>query len=159
MNKIVAREKLGWNKKKNYILFSSGFHNPVKNVALAKSALKNLDLDVSLIELKSYTKQQVCLLMNAADLLLVTSFSETGPIVVKEALTCNCPVISTDVGDVKSITEKIDNCFVTSYDPNEISEKIKILLASGLRSNGRFFMESYGLDKVAKKVKNVYHSI
>ena len=97
--------------------------------------------------------------MNAADLLLVTSFSETGPIVVKEALACNCPVISTDVGDVKLITEKIDNCFITSFDPNEISEKISIILASGLRSNGRLFIESYRLNKVANKVKMVYTSI
>ena len=159
MNKIVAREKLGWNKKKNYILFSSGFDNPIKNAALAKSTLESLDLEIDLIELKGYTKQEVCILMNAADLLLVTSISETGPIVVKEALACNCPIISTDVGDVKSITEKIDNCFITSYNPNEILEKIRIILASGLRSNGRIFIEPYGLDKVAKKVKLVYFNI
>ena len=159
MNKIIARDKLGWNKKKNYILFSSGFDNPVKNAALAKSALKSIDLEVKLIELKGYTKQQVCQLMNAADLLLITSFSETGPIVVKEALACNCPIISTNVGDVKSITKKIDNCFVTSYNPNEIGEKIRIMLASGLRSNGRIFMKSYGLDKVAQKIKMVYVNI
>ena len=159
IDKWVAREKLGWQKNKNYILFSSGFHNPVKNAALAKSALKSIDLEVKLIELKGYTKQQVCQLMNAADLLLITSFSETGPIVVKEALACNCPIISTNVGDVKSITKKIDNCFVTSYNPNEIGEKIRIMLASGLRSNGRIFMKSYGFDKVAQKIKMVYVNI
>ena len=98
-------------------------------------------------------------MMNAADLLLITSFSETGPIVAKEALACNCPIISTNVGDVKSITKKIDNCFVTSYNPNEIGEKIRIILASGLRSNGRIFMKSYGLDKVAQKIKMVYVNI
>ena len=159
IHKWVAREKLGWQKNKNYILFSSGFHNPVKNAALAKSALKSIDLEVKLIELKGSTKQQICQLMNAADLLLITSFSETGPIVVKEALACNCPIISTNVGDVKSITKKIDNCFVTSYNPNEIGEKIRIILASGLRSNGRIFMKSYGLDKVAQKIKMVYVNI
>ena len=159
IDKWDAREKLGWQKNKNYILFSSGFHNPVKNAALAKPALKSIDLEVKLIELEGYTKQQVCQLMNAADLLLITSFSETGPIVAKEALACNCPIISTNVGDVKSITKKIDNCFVTSYNPNEIGEKIRIMLASGLRSNGRIFMKSYGLDKVAQKIKMVYGNI
>ena len=159
IDKWDAREKLGWQKNKYYILFSSGFHNPVKNAALAKSALKSIDLEVKLIELEGYTKQQVCQLMNAADLLLITSFSETGPIVAKEALACNCPIISTNVGDVKSITKKIDNCFVTSYNPNEIGEKIRIMLASGLRSNGRIFMKSYGLDKVAQKIKMVYVNI
>ena len=159
MEKIIARDKLGWRRNKNYVLFSSRFDNPVKNAALAKSALESLDFEIELVELKGYTKQEVCILMNAADLLLVTSFSETGPIVVKEALACNSPIISTNVGDVKSITKKIDNCFVTSHDPIEIGEKIKIIFTSGLRSNGRIFMDSYGLDKIAEKVKMVYVNI
>ena len=159
IDKLVARYKLGWQKNKNYVLFSSGFNNPIKNASLAKSAVKSLDLEVELVELRGFTKEQVCLLMNAAELLLVTSFSETGPIVVKEALACNCPIVSTDVGDVKTIIDKIDNCFVTAYDPIEIGGKIRIIVESGFRSNGRKFVESYGLDKVAKKVKKVYINI
>ena len=62
------------------------------------------------------------------------------------------------MGNVKSITEKVDNCFVTSYDPIEIGEKIRIILSSGLRTNGRIFMKSYGLDKIAKKVKIAYET-
>jgi len=159
MNKIIARDKLGWNEKKNYILFSSQFDNPIKNATLAKLALESIDLEIELVELKGYQKRDICLLMNAVDLLLVTSISETGPIVVKEALACNCPIVSTDIGDVKSIIQKIDNCFITSYDPIEIGKIIKIILASSLRSNGKMFMNSYGLDKVAKKIKKVYVNI
>ena len=96
--------------------------------------------------------------MNAADLLLVTSISETGPIVVKEALSCNCPIVSTNVGDVKSITKNINNCFITSYDPKNVGEKMRGILASGLRSNGRIFMDSYGLDKIAEKVIMAYET-
>ena len=156
MNKIISRDKLGWNEKKNYILFSSRFDNPIKNATLAKSALESIDLEIELIELKGYQKRDIRILMNAVDLLLVTSISETGPIVVKEALACNCPIISTDVGDVKSIIQEIDNCFITSYNPIEIGKKIKVILASNLRSNGRGFMNSYRLDKVAKKINKVY---
>jgi glycosyltransferase involved in cell wall biosynthesis len=159
MEKHKAREKIGLDKKGIYGLFSSHFTNKVKNYPLAKKAIESTGKNIKIIELAGYNREQVKILLNAVDFLLMTSLSEGSPQVIKEALACNCPVISTDVGDVKSITEKIDNCFITSYDPNEISEKIKTLLASGLRSNGRFFMESYGLDKVAKKVKNVYDSI
>ena len=86
MEKIIAIDKLGWGENKNYVLFSSRFDNSIKNAALAKLVLKNLDVEIELIELKGYTKHEVRILMNAADLLLVTSFSETGPIVVKKAL-------------------------------------------------------------------------
>tara|TARA_Y100000590_G_scaffold467686_1_gene647457 strand:- start:4063 stop:4971 length:909 start_codon:yes stop_codon:yes gene_type:complete len=159
MNKIIARDKLGWDEKKNYILFSSQFNNPIKNASLAKSALESIDLEIELIELKGYQKRDIRILMNAVDLLLVTSFSETGPIVVKEALACNCPIISTDIGDVKSIIQKIDNCFISSYNPIEIGKIIKQILASNLRSNGRGFMNSYRLDKIANKIKKVYENI
>ena len=53
--------------------------------------------------MKGYSREEVHLLMNAVDILIVTSHSETGPLVVKEALACNCPIISTDVGDVKEL--------------------------------------------------------
>ena len=66
---------------------------------------------------------------------------------------------STDVGDVKSIIQEIDNCFITSYNPIEIGKIIKLILASNLRSNGRRFMNSYRLDKVAKKIKKIYLNI
>ena len=66
--------------------------------------------------------------MNASDLLLITSFSETGPIVAKEAIACNCPIVSTDVGDVKILINNIRNCFITIFDHNEIKEKINLFL-------------------------------
>lgn len=159
MDKLEARNQLGWEKGKIYILFSSQFDNPVKNVSLAKLAIENLGLEIEFIELRGYSKQNVCLLMNAVDLLLVTSFSETGPIVVKEALACNCPIVSTDVGDVKSIIGKIDNCFITSYNPVEICQKIKMILDSNLRSNGRRFISQYNLDNIAEKINKVYKNI
>ena len=60
---------------------------------------------------------------NAADLLLITSRSEGSPNVVKEAISCNCPVISTNVGDVKEIIKDIDSCYVVKSNPIDISRK------------------------------------
>ena len=120
-DKVALRKKLNWDQKKVYILFSSSFDKPVKNVNLAYKSTQNIK-NSELIELKNYTKIELSNLMNAADLLLVTSFSETGPLIVKEAIACNCPVVSTDVGDVKEIIVKRKNSFVTSYNPKEIED-------------------------------------
>ena len=46
MEKIIAIDKLGWGENKNYVLFSSRFDNSIKNAALAKLVLKNLDVEI-----------------------------------------------------------------------------------------------------------------
>ncbi|MBL7013937.1 MAG: glycosyltransferase [Candidatus Marinimicrobia bacterium] len=156
IDKFTARNKLGWDQKKKYIIFSSHFNNPVKNVDLAHQAIKKSEQEIEFIELKGYSKEQVCTLMNGADLLLVTSKSETGPIVVKEAMACNCPIISTDVGDVSVVINKATLCFVLPHDPIEIAAKINIILKKPKRSNGRNYIYKYDLYKVAVKVESVY---
>ena len=136
IDKKCARNKLGWELDKKYILFSSHFHNPVKNINLAFDAIKMTNQNIELIELKNLTKKEVALRMNAVDLLLVTSTSETGPLVVKEAMACNCPIVSTDVGNVKRIIQNTQLCFVTNHTPRELSKKIISILQTNGRSNG-----------------------
>ena len=157
MPKLTARKLLGLDTATKYVLFSSAFNNPIKNAPLAIKVTESLK-NTKLIELNNYTKKEVNLLMNASDLLLITSFSETGPIVAKEALACNCPIVSTDVGDVKMIINNIYNCFITDYDSEEIQKKIKIIFNSNKRSNGRKRMKAFSLDKIAEKVFEVYNT-
>ncbi len=150
-----AKKILGWNKDTRHIVFSSAFDNKVKNAPLAKSVTSKIP-NCKLVELKGYDKEQVNLILNASDLLLVTSFSETGPIIVKEALACNCPIVSTDVGDVSQIIGNVHNTFISSYDPKDIRAKIDLILSNPRKMNGRKAVNNFELDKIASKVKNVY---
>ena len=52
MDKNSARIKLNWDQSKTYILFSSHFHNPIKNVNLALNAIKLSGKNIEFIELK-----------------------------------------------------------------------------------------------------------
>jgi glycosyltransferase involved in cell wall biosynthesis len=74
---------------------------------------------------------------NAADLLLLTSVSEGSPNVIKEALACNCPIVATDVGDIREVIAGAEQCHVTGFDAGEIAAKMKQVLREGKRSNGR----------------------
>ena len=150
-----AKKILGWNKDTRHIAFSSAFNNKVKNAPLAQSVTSKIP-NCKLVELKGYDKKHVNLILNASDLLLVTSFSETGPIIVKEALACDCPIVSTDVGDVAQIIGNVPNTFISSYDPKDIRTKIDLILSNPRKMNGRKAVNNFELDKIASRVKNVY---
>ena len=157
-DKLASRDKLGLNHNGYYILFSSSFNNKIKNAALAKLALDNIK-NATLIEMKGYSREEVHLLMNAVDILIVTSYSETGPLVVKEALACNCPIISTDVGDVKKLVKGIKNCKIVEYDAKQIEQSIRDILSSNQKSDGRTAVKHLGLEKVAAEVYEVYKKV
>ena len=142
------------------ILFSSSFSNKIKNSRLAESALLFLnEFDASLIELSNKTRIEVSELLNSCDILLLTSFSEGSPQIVKEAMACNCPIIATDVGDIKKIIGKAHNCFVTGFDKFEIAEKIKHIFNNGKRSNGRKFIDEYDNKLIVLKIMDVYNKV
>ena len=156
--KDKAREILKWEKSKRYIVFSSSFENKIKNVQLAWSAISGIN-NCDLIELKGYGKEQINLILNASDLLLVTSLSETGPIIVKEALACNCPIISTNVGDVQRLTRNVQNCYISSYNPEDIKKRINLVLMKNKRTNGEQAIKNFNLEKIAYKVIEVYKNV
>lgn len=149
---------------KKTILFSSPFDNHVKNYPLARKAVDLLNGKVNLVELTGYSRSEVALLMNSVDLLLVTSRSETGPLVVKEAMACNCPIVSTDVGDVRDVIGNTEGCYITTFDPEDVAEKIKLALDFSEkkgRTQGRKRIIDLRLDSesVAKRIINVYEQM
>ena len=155
LSKDKAREVLKWKKSKHYIVFSSSFDNKIKNVQLAKLAISNIN-NCKLIELEGYEKEQINLILNASDLLLVTSLSETGPIIVKEALACNCPIISTNVGDVQKLIRNVNNCYISSYNPEDIKKRINQVFRNNKRTNGQQIIKNFNLENIAYKIIDVY---
>ena len=52
--------------------------------------------------------------MNACDILLIMAFiGEGSPTMIKEAMACNLPIVSKDVGDVKEKIQGLENCFIS----------------------------------------------
>ena len=161
--KNKARQKMGLGADKKYILFSGAFDNKVKNAPLAKEVVALLNEKcVELLELKNYSREEVTLLMCAADAFLMTSLSEGSPQVIKEALACGCPIVSTDVGDVRERTEGIEGCYVAnSRNPEELADLLKKALTFGKKTNGREKIIADGLDnkQVAERLIDIYRRI
>lgn len=164
IDKTEARIKLGLDIGKKLVLFSSAFSNKVKNYPLASKAIKLLlseGYDIELIEFKGYSKEEATYLMNAVDCILVTSFKESGPLVIKEAMAVNTCAVSIDVGDVVEIVNYSEGYFLAENNPEDIADKIQSALSFGKRTNGRKRIIELGLDSetIANEISDVYKKV
>lgn len=160
LDKSIAREKAGLSLQDKYVLFSSSFQNKVKNPELAIAAVKLLN-DVTLLELKGYSREEVTRLMYAADACLMTSHTEGSPQFIKEALACGCPIVSVDVGDVAEVTGDVDGCYLASYKADDIAAKLQLAMNFGKRTEGRKRIIDVGMDAetVSRKITEVYKTV
>lgn len=150
-----SRKKMNLKEEDKLVLFSGSFNETVKNYPLAKAAVRLLD-NVRLVELNSYSRKEVNLLMNACDVVLMTSFSEGSPQIIKEAMACNHSIVSTDVGDVRETIGDTEGCYITTFDPGDVAEKLKKALAYGKPTYGREKILHLDNQIIAGKVYNVY---
>ena len=163
IDKEVARKKLNYDLNENLVLFSSSFNNKIKNYTLANKSIQELrtqGIKLKIIELRGYSRAQVNLLLNAVDLALLTSFSEGSSQFIKEAMACNRPIISTNVGDVKWLLGENNGGFIVDFDSAEIAEKIKLILQNNVKVNLRDRILELKLDSqsVANKIFKLYQS-
>jgi glycosyltransferase involved in cell wall biosynthesis len=162
VDKDIAKQKMGLPNDKYNILFGGSFSNLRKNVALANAALEILHRDdINLIEMKGFNREQVTLLYNGCDMLLLPTKSEGSPQVLKEAMAYNCPVVATDVADIAYLLDGVSNSYVTSFDPQDVAEKIARVLECGQRTNGRERIEKLKLEnsQVAKTIYSIYQQV
>ena len=157
----IAKEKLNWFGKKN-ILFASDPERFEKNYELARQALnilQNQGYELEIYFLNGIRNEEIYLYYSAADVLLLTSLYEGSPNVVKEAMACNCPIVATDVGDIREVIRDTTGCYLTSFDPYDVSAKIKLVLESNKRTNGRDNLKHLDSRVIVKKIIEVYESV
>lgn len=161
VGKEESRRKMGLAPDGKYVLFAGAFDNPVKNASLAQAAVSQLP-GVQLLELKGYSRSQAIQLMQAVDVLLMTSLSEGSPQVIKEALTCGCPIVSVDVGDVRERVASVEGCFLAkAYEPRELAELVQQAMTFVGRTDGRKKLLADGLDnrQVAQELIVLYNQL
>ena len=160
-----AQRKLGLDADKRYVLFPSVPTRVEKRYELALRAVEMLRerwpemRDVELIALNNVPHEDVPLYMNASELVLLTSAFEASPVVIREALACNVPVLSTDVGDARVMLSGIPGCAIVKPDPNAIAEALHAALNSPRRVASREAMQRYSLENTAKQLVALYERL
>jgi len=163
MDRSLASAHFGLDPQRKAILFVANPAEKRKNFRLAREAVdvlrSRVSFDCLLWPFYGHSQAEVPIAMNAADVLLVTSYQEGSSNAIKEAMACDLPVVSVRVGDASEIISGTQNCQLADYDPSDIAAKLAFVLGSGQRSNGRQRIERLRLETVAGKLIGVYSHV
>ena len=157
-----ARQKIGLSPDKKYILFPWKSDRAVKRFDLVQQAMQILQTQIPEAEILvvfGKTHQEVVDYMNACDAVVLASDHEGSPVSIREALACNLPVVSVDVGDVADLLRGVENNFIVEKTPQAIAQGLTMVLQSEKRSNGREKMKSYDMIGATKRVYHLYRGI
>lgn len=191
IDKAEARKKLGWDANKKYILFGGAFDNLRKNYALLKEAVDKLNLKleilnlkesflqdkkshIEIVEMRGLSREQCVLRMNACDVFALPTKNEGSPQALKEAMACNCPIVATDVADIKHLLGDLPGHYVLpnkkgncawwkgdEHSAEELAELLRQALAFEARTEGRKRIVELGYtnELVAKQIIEIYNNI
>ena len=162
MEKQMCQQKLGWKENVNHVLFPANPNRAEKDFPLAQKAVSLLGDEVQLHVFENVEHNDTVYYYNAADAVLLTSKWEGSPNVIKEAMACNRPLVSTDVGDVKERIEGVEGCYVAkTREPQEFVRLLQKALTFEGKNCGREKLINDGLDylTVAKKLEHIYKRV
>ena len=187
MNQQKARQQLGFEEGVKYILFGGAFDNLRKNYALLRQAVEQIEHttwtkveggercgNIVCLEMKGLSRAECVLRMNACDLFALPSHSEGSPQALKEAMACNCPIVATDMADVRTLLGDMLGHYILRnprktkerWDGNEHSliemvELLKEALQFNQRTHGRerIIELGYTNEQVAERLMAIYKSL
>jgi glycosyltransferase involved in cell wall biosynthesis len=165
--KVAVRQKLGWSDNTFVVLFNA--REPViKRLDIARASLEELkkltDYPVRLEELSGHVDADTIPdLINASDCILMCSDREGSPMIVKEAMACNKPVVTVDVGDAAERIRGVTGCYLVEREPAAIAQALLSVMTNGMgfETNGRQALIEQGLTEheVAKKIADIYREV
>ena len=162
MSQTEARRQLGLQDSGPLVLFVGNPADTVKRYELAESAVRVLNqvYQAKLIVGWGMPRRDILLLMNACDALVLTSIQEGSPNVIKEALACDLPVVSVDVGDVAEHIQSIPGCKLCPDNrPETIAACLEEVLRRGRRIKGWERVQQLDERILTQKIVGIYQSV
>jgi glycosyltransferase involved in cell wall biosynthesis len=157
-----ARAALGLDPRKKYLLFAANAEIPVKRFSLARAAADVLEQQDGFTELLVVYKEpqwRLALYMSACDVLVFPSYQEGSPNIIKQAMACNLPIVSTDVGDIRQVIGKTKDCYICPPDGRKFASVMREILSRRPRTEGRAQVRHLDLESVSGKIIGVYEQV
>ena len=117
---------------------------------------KNLQKYVSFEGIISH--DQLKFYYNLADIFVIPSYTEGGPNVIQEAVTCNTPCIGTDVGFIPEVLSNDVGIIVPKKDDLKLFESIKLVLDGNFEVNQikrKKLVKEWSLKIYGQKLKEI----
>lgn len=159
-SRAEARRRLGFAQDEKLILFP---HTPgvarkrLDRAQAAVAALKPCAGSARLWIVQGVPHEQMPAHYQAADCLLLTSDQEGSPNAVKEALCCDLPVVSVDVGDVRRWIEASPGSVLVATTVEGIAAGLERAL-SDAATDGRRVREELSAERITGRLIDVYRS-
>ena len=150
----------GFIKAFQHIVFFGSEKRKEKNLDLARDAVNDMaekDIDFHIINNVPFV--DIPGLLSAADVLVLTSFWEGAPNIIKEAMACDLPLVATDVGDIREVIGNCEGCYICSFDKDDISVKLKEALDFNKRTDGRNHIRNIESSYIAGKIIEIYKTL
>ncbi len=130
-----------------------------------KQLSQKLELDDSIVFTGGVHPDKVPEVLNCADVFSLCSITEGSPTVVKEAIACGVPVVTTDVGDVRQVTRNDLVGNVVDKDELKFANALVRFITLNEKERKRVEEEcvkismEFSPEHVFKKVLDVYKSL
>jgi glycosyltransferase involved in cell wall biosynthesis len=161
MDRAAARRELGLPVEGRLVLFGGNPNVARKRHGLASAAVAELAarMPATLVAPDQVAHDRMPVWMNACDVLLLTSIHEGSPNVVKEALACNVPVVSVDVGDVRERIGALAGCRVCDDDrPATIAAALAAVLEHPGPFDGRSAVAELDERLLVRRMLGIYRT-
>lgn len=162
MDQASCRDELSIERDARVLLFPANPERTIdKGVDVLRAALELLEENVEVFYGGAIAHETMPIYMNAADVVVLTSRFEASPMVVKEAMACDRPIVSTDVGDVARVFGETPGCFLTERTRTAVAAALTDALRFSGSVGGRARIQALGLslDETARRVVQVYESV
>ncbi|MDY0319916.1 MAG: glycosyltransferase family 4 protein, partial [Candidatus Cloacimonadaceae bacterium] len=162
MDRLVCRKQVNWSPDKLIVLFAADPSRDEKNYPLAEHSIRGLEnenVDMKVVHHVDHNTMPEYI--NASDIVLLTSFWEGSPNVVKEAMACNKRVVTTDVGDVRYLLDGVPGSFIVQSNPESVIHGVMQAIKCDDSSSGRERLMKLGLDSnsVSDRIVRLYQDI
>jgi len=153
-----ARAALGLDPDQRLVLFPGGRKNIIKRYELFRAALDLVD-DAAELVYHGFDRDRAPFVLNAADVVLVTSRHEGSPVTVREALACETPVVSVAVGDVPDTLQGLPGCSIAAPDAESLAAAVRRALAFERDGSLRRRAEETSRLVIAERLRALYEGV